>query len=137
MHAAQHRNRSTIIDRLDDLRRKFQPEVCLRLSDLNRVFARRPSIDIADIGESLSAQQPLREALRGETDGPGNLYQAHSGIFGGPLCGHLRNAQEAGCAGQCNAARELASGLNDRHWKTSSFLRRSRLKFALELVQKA
>jgi hypothetical protein len=29
MHAAQHRNRATIIDRLDDLGRKFQPKVRL------------------------------------------------------------------------------------------------------------
>jgi hypothetical protein len=59
MHAAQHRNRSTIIDRLDDLSRKFQREVRLPLSDLHRVFAGRPPIDIADIGESLCAQQLL------------------------------------------------------------------------------
>src|SRR5215472_13472111 len=92
MHATQHRNRSTIIDRLDDLRRKFQPEVRLPLSYLNRVFAGRPPIDIMDIGESLSAQQLLREALRGKADGPGNLYNPHSGCFEGPSAAATRGS---------------------------------------------
>src|SRR5215472_3758806 len=123
MHATQHRNRSTIIDRLDDLRRKFQPEVRLPLSYLNRVFAGRPPIDIADIGESLSAQQLLREALRGKADGPGNLYNAHGGCFEGPVCGHhSRNVQETSRARQCNAADEPAPGLNDWHWKLPFFV---------------
>src|SRR5215831_16282206 len=95
MHAAQHRNRSTIIDRLDDLRRKFQREVRLPLSDLSREFAGLPRIDIAYIGESLCAQELLGEVLRGNADPP-ELYHAHSGCFEATLCaGHVRDMQEA------------------------------------------
>src|SRR5262249_50089814 len=109
----------------------------LSLSDLNRVFAGRPPIDIADIGEPLSAQQLLREILRGKADGPGDLYKAHSCCFGGSFCGrHSRVVQEAGRARQCYAADEPASGLDDRHWNLPS-LWRSSLKLAFEFVEKA
>src|SRR5262249_52931261 len=95
-----------------------QPEVRLPLSDLSRVFAGRPPIDIANTGESLCAQQILREALRGNADGPGISYNPHSGCFEDPLCGRQsRDVQEAGRARQCNAADEPASVLDDRHWK--------------------
>src|SRR6516162_4485350 len=122
MHAAQHRNRPTIVDRLDDPRRKFQREIRLPLSDLSRVFGGRRPIDIADIGESLCAQQILREGFRGNADSPADPYNAHSGCFEGPVCGrYLRDVREAGRPRQCNAADEPAPGLSDRHWNPPLF----------------
>jgi len=68
MHPAQHRERSALIDGLDDPRREIQGEIRLAASDLLREFNGRPVVDVANLGKAFGAQQLLGEVLRSNAD---------------------------------------------------------------------
>ena len=100
MHAAQSRERSAAIDRLDERRRERQREIRFAVSNLLREFEGWPRIDIADIGKSLRAQQLLGNVLRRDADA-GDLHNTARGRFQRSFRGqHARRADKAGGAGQ-------------------------------------
>ena len=83
MHAGQNRQRFAGIDRRDKSGRTVQAEVDLAGGDFPQ--SNRGSIDIADIGETLCAQQSLGDVLRGDADTA--VRQPHRGRFEKPVRG--------------------------------------------------
>src|SRR6266542_1393683 len=117
MDAAEHRDRTASVDRLDRARRKFQRKIRFAASDPYRKLDGRPGIDIAYLCEALRAQKLLGDVLRGNAN-TGEFQQPHRGRFERRLGGQqVRRPHEAGSTGCCEAGNETATILNQCHCK--------------------
>ena len=95
--AGEQDNRFAGIDCRDPIGRMRHAEIDLALGDRPSGIS-RPSIDIADLGKTLRAQQFLGQILRGVAQGMA-VRQTDCRRFKRPLCGHSRrSAHEAGGA---------------------------------------
>ena len=97
-HAGHERDRLAGIDGPDPVRRIIRIEIDLAVRD--RLSCARRPVHIADIGETLRAQQLLGDVLWGNADAR-TLREADGGRFERPLRSQRsRRADEARGAGQ-------------------------------------
>src|SRR6266568_6686363 len=92
-------------------RSEVQCEIGFAASDLDRQVEGRSCINIADMGETLCAEQLLSDTL-GSDANAGEFQKTHGGCFEGLLRGQRsRSANEAPGADRRERGQKAASGL--------------------------